>query len=731
MIARLRNRVCIVAADRDYDANIRKSLNKLHSMSTQVSSKRRAQAVDKPVKRTRVSRACDQCRTAREKCDGAQPTCSTCSTSRRSCTYTANVKKRGIQPGYIRALELALAYLFQHDSGNETLVNEKLTQGGTSSLLLSRTSKESNKLHKRWRKARFYADIDKLLSGGEPSRHDQPDPLSQDSDEEQSDVEEPSSIASLDASSSGNMLEQTTFTQLPDVWTSKPLRAAETPSTLIPMPLDSWRLLEIYFTYSQSWLPICSKEAILRLSYSYPIGGLALSSDMPDSGSQAELWSVLAVASLHKEDISPTQHPSASSTEQLYATARSLIPEETGYFDLSHVKAILNLAIINIGRSFVDAAWLLVGCASRILEIMDQSLLAADSRYKHVLHGCFVLDSMLAMQLGHHPRLRAHEAKQSGRVDEDGLEEWQPWNGESQHSSRQQLRTPALALSSFNALSELVGLVSSDWKYNEDKTQHLEEWKRTLPSKLASVCAAKPMQSLTPPAVLLQSTYYCVAFALTSSETWLLQSMRLLERSQAQLGWGKLPPVLRCLVEFLYKRIDGVSLSQGVQNRLLSLRTAISAAWPKVSNMNTSIPRSVQSAVTGTTQIPKGNLYKPIFNTTRAAPSDFKPSVAETFPETTPIRRIDSNLDAPIPFQADAQFSVISSDLETFFDELASLDTTQNPGSQPQFMQNLGFAPDANIADLFSEYIPMSTAFMSQDSEETVNLDHYGFFDGN
>jgi hypothetical protein len=207
--------------------------------------------------------------------------------------------------------------------------------------------------------------------------------------------------------------------------------------------------------------------------------------------------------------------------------------------------------------------------------------------------------------------------------------------------------------------------------------------------------------------------------------------MRLLERSQAQLGWGKLPPVLRCLVEFLYKRIDGVSLSQGVQNRLLSLRTAISAAWPKVSNMNASIPRSVQSAVTGTTQIPEGNLYKSIFNTTRAAPSDFKPSVAETFPETTPIRRIDSNLDAPIPFQADAQFPVISSDLETFFDELASLDTTQNPGSQPQFMQNLGFAPDANIADLFSEYIPMSTAFMSQDSEETVNLDHYGFFDGN
>jgi hypothetical protein len=40
-------------------------------------------------------------------------------------------------------------------------------------------------------------------------------------------------------------------------------------------------------------------------------------------------------------------------------------------------------------------------------------------------------------------------------------------------------------------------------------------------------------------------------------------------------------------------------------------------------------------------------------------------------------------------------------------------------------MQNLGFAPDANMADLFSEYIPISTAFMEND--EPVNLDHCGF----
>jgi hypothetical protein len=66
-----------------------------------------------PAKRSRVSRACDQCRASREKCDGVKPVCHTCDTQTRSCTYDEPPKKRGIQPNYIRTLELTLAWLFQ------------------------------------------------------------------------------------------------------------------------------------------------------------------------------------------------------------------------------------------------------------------------------------------------------------------------------------------------------------------------------------------------------------------------------------------------------------------------------------------------------------------------------------------------------------------------------------------------------------------------------------------
>lgn len=136
-------------------------------MPAQSQQKRRSatQDPDKPAKRTRVSRACDQCRVAREKCDGGQPTCSTCLTSKRGCTYTTNPKKRGIQPGYIRVLELALASLFQHNPETEKYLNDRLSKEGLSSLLLSRDSKESNKLHKQWRKTRFNRDVDTLPSG--------------------------------------------------------------------------------------------------------------------------------------------------------------------------------------------------------------------------------------------------------------------------------------------------------------------------------------------------------------------------------------------------------------------------------------------------------------------------------------------------------------------------------------------------------------------------------------
>ena len=46
--------------------------------------------------------------------------------------------------------------------------------------------------------------------------------------------------------------------------------------------------------------------------------------------------------------------------------------------------------------------------------------------------------------------------------------------------------------------------------------------------------------------------------------------------------------------------------------------------------------------------------------------------------------------------------STLNQNVENYFDELASLDGAERAESQPQFMQNLGFAPDARISDLLT-----------------------------
>lgn len=150
-------------------------------MPTQSQGKRRLPTHDLPAKRFRVSRACDACRTAREKCDGKQPVCEPCLEAKRGCAYTSNPKKRGLQPGYIRSLEMTLALVFQHEPDVEIMVNRRLAQ--QNSVLLARGTKESNRLHKSWAKSKFCRDVNRALSGGQIGSGDDKMPSSDEDSE--------------------------------------------------------------------------------------------------------------------------------------------------------------------------------------------------------------------------------------------------------------------------------------------------------------------------------------------------------------------------------------------------------------------------------------------------------------------------------------------------------------------------------------------------------------------
>lgn len=726
-------------------------------MPTQSQQKRRSatQDTDKPVKRTRVSRACDQCRVAREKCDGGQPTCYTCLTSKRGCTYTTNPKKRGIQPGYIRVLELALATLFQRNADNERYLNDRLAREGLSSLLLSRDSRESNKLHKQWRKTRFNRDVDTLLSGGEPSRRDS-DPLSPQGEDENSDAEEripdlAPEIPTLNDNFNqvlpqGTLSSGSVVQQIP----TSASQAARNIS-LLTLPLDSWRRIETYFTYTQCWLPICEKHDILKLSYSYPASGIELSSDTSDSGSHAELWSILAVASTYASS-SPDRDQVAQAGEnsvtprQFYDTARSLIPNELGAFELGHVKALLNLAIFSIAQSLLEAAWLLVGCASRVLENVDQISLIPSTRRMHVFGGCLVLDSMLALQLGRRPYFRKRDIEQLGRIDEDGLEEWQPWSGGSNSAALQHSRTPLLAFSSFRHLLDVLDLLVTNELAlpssppTQETAQRLNIWKAALPAKLDYLQSERGLTPPTPPAVLLQLTHLCTALSLMPTQLGLQRILDLIEPSAERLSLANLPPVVLCLIEVVKRHSTNLLSDSSLRARMHRLQTDIDRTWRKTLVDIQSPPAHSRHSIAAMQMPTPDSIHQPLSSNNAMSqitgPSDAQSAQghgSRSLPDVltgSTDQQIESLLNASRPSQMDPRYPDIPGDLESFFDDLASLDNTNKLESQPQFMQNLGFAPDANMADLFSDFIPMqSSTFMGHDSADLGHLDHYNFYD--
>ncbi|KAF1978595.1 hypothetical protein BU23DRAFT_564171 [Bimuria novae-zelandiae CBS 107.79] len=747
-------------------------------MPTQGQSKR-PPTDERPAKRSRVSRACDQCRTAREKCDGTQPSCLTCSASNRACTYTAPPKKRGIQPGYIRTLELALTWLFQNTDA-EAVLNRKLAQEGSSSVLFGRDTRESNRLHKSWRKSQFCKDVDKLLSGEQLGAGNDPSPSSEDDDSEpeggQADLQDRLSVLPTEDEISPSAHFVPPPVALPIHQRSFPAHDTaklsgsfhQHPVVATTLPSSTWRLLEVYFAYTQSWLPVCEKHDMLRISYSYPESGLILSiDDLPNHADHAELWSVLAVAALQER--MATREPAQDTLQEplrLYSIARSLVPTETGFFAVGHVRALLNLAVVNIASSNTEVAWLLVGSASRIVLMIERSSQVVSARWKHLLAGCFMLDSFVSLQLHRNPHLLKSDVIRAGQIDEDGLEEWQPWSGPLNVSSSAFSRIPALSLSSFNKLTDIAEILNmcnlegpSGLRVNPQQVLHqLESWKASLSVKFNYISDELKATPFNPPAILLQLSYLCCASSLLTSPAYIQRMSELLEQYLNQLGVVAVPPIVLCLLAHVQANRVFPTLDPRLQSRVRKFESDLTRAWSgNRSNKPDSTPSlaptqvrpsgsAYQIPTPESIQVPFNSTFTPIENPSRRGRQRASASLLDDLlPDmnaTVPVNHgpnIDQDFGAPSlgdGFRRPSlqhRNSAASRDLETFFDELASLDGAEMVDNQPQFMQNLGFAPDANMADFlaseFGQYIPANSSTFMPQSADPTHLDP-AFFDG-
>ena len=714
-----------------------------------VDSKRKSRSGDTEPgpKRQRVSRACDQCRSAREKCDGIQPICFTCASSNRNCTYTTNPKRRGIQPGYIRTLELTLAWTLCNISGTEEGLITLLQDEKGQALIASNDTAASNKLHKKWRKHVVSSAIDRVLSGeGLGHLFDQPLSTSGDEEDEEENAPEPTNSTSHAPFLTPDSLKTGTAQFAVDDFNIQALpesrqisRRLETTRDivgtghLIQLPTNHWRLIDVYFSYTHCWLPVVSKEHILKLCYSYPGDGILLSPGR-QSAEHAELWSILALAWAQNRSTQPQQIDARVSIMQ---TAEFLTNTVLDDADIGHVSAFLNLALLHIALQRPSAGWILLGRAIRLalwlkVDASNRAALntRASDRLRGLLLGCFVAETILSAQLGIVPSLRSDHVRTIGLLNEEGLDEWQPWSGCDEFQASKQLIRPTLpsqARSTFNQLVKFCFILNSRICEPHLRTQatttptSLSNWLSTLPAALG------PLHSMSPEQTSPQKLHLFLAFLVgrtydANQREPIEEALAVFDHFTYVLGLAAMPPLFACFLQILKDKAAGDGFQQ---NRLAGILTRFGSVWKQAEQQS---ERQALSPSTAAMSSPGQNGDNHVTPRPLAA-ATFAPNVAasspngselqlqrtSSLPHGTPLAPLASSGMLDLSNQhaqaSTSHFNHLraystsdqSMDLDALFDHFTSMEGSDQPGGlHPQFMQNLGFAPNANLTDLMA-----------------------------
>ena len=617
-------------------------------------------------KRSRVSRACDQCRASRERCDGTQPTCETCSSQKRACSYHEQPKKRGIQPNYIRTLELTLAWLFRTFPDCEPTLTSSLpiTESNAHVLIGGKNPTTSESLHQAWRNSLVCRQIDQLLSGahieiGRPFRSsEQPLPSTGTSDSEIP-YHSPPLSAPLDGQ--GSHIERfgrpASEQQFPteDLLTEQrgPYTASKPLAHILKLPGNAWTLLEYYFAFTHTWLPLGEKQSALKTMYAYPADGIPAVDATP--GEHAELWSMLALSAAQM----PHSNGSGSA-DFLRETARELIPSERGSFELGHVRALIILCLTEMVSREWQAALLLIGAVIRLLWLLGAvktpSNATAEKASKRISLAAFVVENALAAQV-HAPAVtQLQHIRDLSDLDEDGLEEWAPWSDPLAISELAGLKEPARSFSTFNKLLHTARDAHTT-RMSQGQPESNQSLAKAIMSLLDNACRVD--KRLQPAVVLIN-----------------------LRKEESIMNDRPLTALQDTPASLDIHNIFGTDLGK---------QHSSSQSWPNQEVYNQpqhsyfSIPNEV-------------NDY-----TMEGSPMLTR-QLTEPFSSGATFNAASQHLSGARPGAGANEGSIGENDI---FEEFAMLGPAAPAEQHPQFMQNLGFGPDLDLAEFFGpDYQP-------------------------
>lgn len=704
-----------------------------------------------PTKRHRVSQACNPCRTAREKCDGTQPSCGPCIEQSRVCTYTSPSKKRGIPTGYIRTVELALAWLFDQIPGSEESLHRLLIQDGTATqkVLLGKEGKGAERLHKRWRKSKVHKEIERLLCNrdGTTPKTESSDADSDTDDEttrddstfSQSGMQPPLNVAYRD-----NLSENTIHD----------FKGVE--HTLAKIPSNYCRLIDIYFSYTHCWFPILEREDIMQTILTYPPEGLVLNFEDNGDGSHAQLWAVLAVASFQDAASSAPSSDTrdvSCSPNYISTIATQLITRARRYSGLSHIRAMLLMSLTALGQDDISTAWLFAGSATRLAMLMYPEQPSLTDTFNtpeaRVIAGCFILDTFISTSIGHRPHSRI-DLKSLHNVPPRPILESFPgvWSsipgfGNYQDSTETSTRpdTVLLQLYKFSVLLSH----HNGTKLPPETTSSVvtsEHLLRSLSPEFAycnSLIFGGSIPTI-PSSFVVQGAFLTASMVLMSGRraTSLLPNLlEVTESYMANFGACGMPSIFLACMRCLQRNGHLVDMHGHDKPRWDNVERSIKRVWSKDVSSTTSITdghamfsvgvaathdqHNMPSLPTVSPQL-GGQVHAPYLSQhgsqlSMHPPDGFVPM--SLYQQTSLSPSATSPLSCPTPLKtssmatggmvgsshqkgsaSQSSFMGQSLDYDAILEELGSIDCIDGMDTNSQFMANLGFAPGSDLTDM-------------------------------
>lgn len=340
--------------------------------------------------RKRVSQACDRCRARKDKCDGQRPVCSTCAAQDAVCNYDSNTKKRGLPEGYVRGIEKLWGLSIRQVENIEDNVLQVLAKDSTAEAW-NEVANGVESLQDTWRNSQIAKELERLLplleiedkgvkrkrDGGRGDSLNETKPAIRPATKAEGEHNNtifpsegalrPQSLytvpreqnvgiggfgnrpSNIDPAIECAATQQASLPMADQTRQSQPYRI---PPSDMPgaLPERTFRLIDIYFSYTHTWFPVLEKYDIMRISHQYSLTkgpATSLDSSTSKTGNHAVLWAILAYADQQRLAFTEPQEPSSA---KMYEFARRLIPDEDGEYDLGHVQALLILTLYLMGK---------------------------------------------------------------------------------------------------------------------------------------------------------------------------------------------------------------------------------------------------------------------------------------------------------------------------------------------------------------------------------------------